>query len=148
MAKAITPTGPKNQIFGKQQQTTVNPNQIKLTPEELNQLWRPQDSDLSPSQVELLPKVRRWLERRRKNELADFLVGKPVEQLSRHSTKELTAHALTHFKPRSTAVAVVALLTKIIDRGNRENITGGLCPPPIAILIKTQPSPFHEDRWP
>lgn len=136
MATANTLSGPKTQ------------NPVELTPEEVALLWRPQDSDLSPSQLELVPKVRRWLERRRKNELADFLVGKPVEQLSRHSTRELTADALTHFKPRSTAVAAVSLLTKIIDRGNRENITCSLCPPPIAILVKSQPSPFREDRWP
>ena len=121
---------------------------VELTPDEVTRLWRSQDIDLSPNQLALLPRVQRWLERRKNNSLADLLVGKPVQEVSKQSTRELTADALARFKPRSTGVAVASLLTKIIDRGNRENITGGVCPPPIAILIKSQSSPFQAERWP
>ena len=121
---------------------------LALTPEEVEQLWRSQDIELSPLQLKLLPKVQRWLHRRRKNSLADLLVGKTILKISPQITRELTTDVLSHFKPRSEGVAAVALMIKIIDRGNRENITVCLCPPPVATLIKSQSSPFQMGRWP
>jgi len=121
---------------------------LALTPEEVEQLWRPQDIELSPLQLKLLPKVRRWLQRRRKNALADLLVGKTILEISPQITRELTADVLSHFKLRSEGVAAVALMIKIIDRGNRENITISLCPPAVATLVKSQSSPFQIGRWP
>jgi integrase len=147
MEEPIAPLEQSPQSGLKPQQPMRNEIPLALTAEEVTQLWRSHDIDLSPLQLELLPLVQRWLGRRRKNSLANLLVGNPIEEVSPQITKELTADVLSHFKPRSRGIAAAALMTKIIDRGNRENITVSLCPPPIAILIKSQSSPFQIDRW-
>lgn len=121
--------------------------QFQLTGDELIQLWQQDGLDLTPLQADLLPQLRQWLGRRKENLLADFLSGKPVIDLPKTITKELTADVLAKFRPQSSGVAVVSLLTKVIDRGNAQGLFS-LCPPPIATLIKRQPSPFRSERWP
>ncbi len=120
--------------------------QIQLEVVELTKLWRQENLDLTPSQIQQLPALRKWLGRRRKNPLADYLVGKPVVDIPKSITKNLTADILAHFRPQSLGVDVVSLMTKIIDRGNAEGLFI-LCPPPIPVLLKRQSSPFRGDRW-
>lgn len=128
-------------------ESPVADRMFNLEEAELERLWRADGIDLSPTQIKLLPEIRRWLGRRKANPLADFLVGKPVETLSPAITKELTADILARFRPQKQGVEAVSLLTKVIDRGNAEG-TFYLCPPPIPVLVRRQPSPFREDRWP
>ena len=123
------------------------PETFVLTEEEVARLWRPDGIELTPIQMNLLPDIRQWLTRRRQSPLADYLVGKPVETLSPTLARELTADTLARFRPPSQGVEAASLLVKVIDRGNAEGIFV-LCPPPVPVLIKRQPSPFHEDRWP
>ena len=119
---------------------------VQLSTEECNRLWSPSDLNLSPLQTDLLPQIQKWLEKRKKNLLADFLVGKPVETLSADLTVSLTADVLERFRPQKTGIAALQLLGKIIDRGNEQGIFM-LCPPPSPILVKRKSSPFAANRW-
>lgn len=129
------------------QPTNPATEEFHLSEEELGRLWKPQGLDMTPLQADLLPQLRQWLDRRRGNPLAGFLIGKPVIDLPKTITKDLTAEVLARFRPQISGVAVVSLLTKIIDRGNALGLFS-LCPPPIAVLVRRQPSPFRADRWP
>lgn len=121
--------------------------QVRLSPEEVEHLWCADGLALTKLQASLLPDLQRRLGRMKANPLADYLVGKAVETFPPNITQELTAHLLDRFRPQETGVAAVSLLSKVIDRGNTEGIFI-LCPPPAAVLVKRQPSPFRDDRWP
>ncbi len=141
MTEDVPPAEPVELVEGSLRET------VCLTDMELASFWRTEDINLTPTQQKLLPEIRKWLARRRNNALADYLIGKPTEAISPAITKELTADVLARFRPRAHGVDAVSLIIKLIDRGNAEGMVS-LCPPPIAVLIKRQSSPFREDRWP
>lgn len=119
---------------------------IALDSQALDRLWQAEGLVLTPEQRALLDRLRNWFARRAGHPLADYLSGRPVERMP-EITKELTAEVLARFRPPSQGVKVLGLLTRLIDYGNAHGIVS-LCPPPIAIVTRRQPSPFAAERWP
>jgi integrase len=118
-----------------------------LSPDTIAKFWRPEELDLTEAQHSLLPEFKRWLERRKNVQVANFLTGKPVNEIPNKLPKEFIADVLGRFRPQSHAIEAIGLLAKLLDRANAEDVVS-LCPPPIPALLKRLPSPFRSDRWP
>ena len=113
----------------------------------ITRFWRIDGLTLTQQQAAILPELKHWLDRRKGDSLADYLTGRPVNANPILMSDELAGALFARFRPVTAGVAALGLLSKVIDRNNAE---GGhqICPPPIPHLIRRQPSPFNEERWP
>jgi integrase len=117
----------------------------RLSPAEIERLWA--SDELPESRRGLLAKLKKWLDRRRADPVADLLSGREATPIEATAMKTLVADILGHFRPVREGIAAVELLAALIDRGNRLGLFS-LCPPSMPVLVKRPASPFHPKRWP
>lgn len=118
---------------------------LQLSEDVITRFWDPDGIVFSKKQLAVLPELRNSLGKS-ENHLARLLTGKFVKDTLESSlATELAAELLERSQSTTTAVQMILVLIKLIDRGNA-NDGLDICPPPYPVQKRNEPNPFRHDR--
>jgi integrase len=118
-----------------------------LSAQQVGLLWDPERLGLTETQRQLLPGLIRWLDRSKADPFSHAVRGRAVHGKLAVAEREVIARrVIARFRPLSTGVEALRIVCKVVDLGNETGLFD-ICPPPVPVLIRRQPSPFAEDRW-
>lgn len=130
---------------------------VPLTRDQVTALWFAEALNLSDKQAGCLPQLIAWMDARRychyscalrgrepKRSQAAF-VGAPAspQELARSFREAILSHA--DFEGQSKDM--LNIVAKVADRANALGFLE-ICPPPIAVSLSPEPSPYAPDNWP
>ena len=138
---------PAEPQVGKQDQTHDG-DVLQLSDGELEQIWQGINPQLSHPQKEVRNQLRKRLENLKRYGQAQYLVGKAVKiDALKGNMDGIAQELMVKITPMANAIAAIQLLGKVVDCGNAHGIFS-LCPPPLAVHNKREPSPFIEEHVP